>query len=50
MGLHLQQNNTQPLIMLKWHLRKIVVEDKAVTLEQNVTETILSYRLLLSQH
>lgn len=31
----------------KWHLRKIVVEDKAVTLEQNVTETILSYRLLL---
>ena len=31
----------------KWHLRKIVVEDKDVTLEQNVTETILSYRLLL---
>lgn len=31
----------------KWHLRKIVVEDKNITLEQNVSETILSYRFLL---
>ncbi len=31
----------------KWHLRKIVVEDKNLNLEQNVSETILSYRFLL---
>ena len=31
----------------KWHLRKIVVDDKDLTLEQNVSETILSYRFLL---
>jgi len=31
----------------KWHLRKIVVEDKDINLEQNVSETILSYRFLL---
>lgn len=31
----------------KWHLRKIVVDDKNLTLEQNVSETILSYRFLL---
>lgn len=31
----------------KWHLRKIVVDDKNINLEQNVSETILSYRFLL---
>jgi DNA primase len=31
----------------KWHLRKIVVDDKNITLGQNVSETILAYRLLL---
>jgi DNA primase len=31
----------------KWHLRKIVVDDKNITLEQHVSETILAYRLLL---
>ncbi len=31
----------------KWHLRKIVVDDKDINLEQNVSETILSYRFLL---
>jgi DNA primase len=31
----------------KWHLRKIVVEDKDINLEQNVSETISAYRLLL---
>ncbi len=34
-------------LLHKWHLRKIVVEDKNITLEQNVSETILSYRFLL---
>lgn len=31
----------------KWHLRKIVVDDKNINLEQHVSETILSYRFLL---